>query len=560
MQGSAKPPNWISAHARITVTQTYPLTPRKCTPINQNPFSGSSEEDTSSESSNTDNTSISDDESSSSAISDESTVNSTTSSDTDSDQYEESEIKTKEKIKKTIESTSIIQSTGGIPTGDNRTPLKILPTHHSENMSDSVEAALPEGNQKGGQEVLRCTIGEERGRSRSSPHCKDNNKEGDKPRYPPKCQQTNRAEAIKGPKVVPWTDLEIRFYSADSKTPLTCQIWDKLQTEIKCAYAIWAKVYLNNFEDGDTIRIQNPRWDPDLHCGIITMPEGSNAKKIRDGFIPTLRLPTQLKAIIKEDFMAPVVKTTMPDQLYNVFTTEEHLEFMKIFNPILEQHMFKIHRSRKKKDARVVQIKTTEEVVDYLKEKNFTILYPSGEVIFQTKISRARVSNVYTLPDKLDQRNQQAGAANSKPKGQASEMENPKEDSTAMPLPPNLHSIMDTMEPPSRPETKSHEQQSSLPIPEDQPTQQDPMELIYNDVSLAPSNDHGMVSHTRMAKNPMNKHGQEAVQVDGLAQLADAAQINVALDGGMARLANIPDFELDIGPILEDPTLCDQHV
>jgi len=223
---------------------------------------------------------------------------------------------------------------------------------------------------------------------------------------PPKVIQTRDQggmrkfnEAHKGSHTLhTWSVREIRFHAVGVRDPLTKEQWRPLQTQLRAAHAIWSNIYNAQNEDKQTVKINNPMWDSVMGCGVITLPEGAIAKKIRDGFIPQLQLPIQLRASVKEDMRVPVLKTTMPDDLYAAFKTEEHVEHLKQYNPIFGLHPFVQHKCYRIDRARVLQIKTSEEVVKYVQEKNFVVPYPSGEVYFQREIHWTAATAVCTLP------------------------------------------------------------------------------------------------------------------------------------------------------------------
>jgi len=194
-----------------------------------------------------------------------------------------------------------------------------------------------------------------------------------------------------------WSDREIRFHAVGVRNPLTKEQWHPMATQLKAAHAIWSKVYTSQHEDWNTVKINNPMWDKIMGCGVITLPEGANAKKIRDGFIPQLQLPIQLRASVKEDMSVPVVRTIMPDELYAAFQTEEHLVQLRQWNPVFAANLFEQHKCYRQDKGRTLQIRTSEEVVKYLMEKNFVVQYPSGDVTFQREINWTAAKAVCTL-------------------------------------------------------------------------------------------------------------------------------------------------------------------
>jgi len=101
---------------------------------------------------------------------------------------------------------------------------------------------------------------------------------------------------------------------------------------------------------------------------------------------------------VKEDMSVPVVRTTMPDDLYSAFKTEEHLDNLRQWNPIFAQHLFEQHKCYRQDQGRTLQIKTSMEVVKYIMEKDFVVQYPSGEVYFQKEINWTAARAVCTLP------------------------------------------------------------------------------------------------------------------------------------------------------------------
>jgi len=342
-------------------------------------------------------------------------------------------------------------------------------------------------------------------------------------------------------KVAPWTDLEIRFYAADDNTPLTRRGWNSLEAQLKNAHAIWAKVFLHTSKDRNSIRILNPKWDHDLRCGVIPLPEGANARTIRDGFIPTLYLPTQLKALIKGDLMAPVVRTRMEDHLYEGFTPEAHVDYMKLYNPILEDNKFEVLHCQIMKEERILYIKTNDTVLEYLRENKFTIPYPSGEITFSTDVTREVESSVCTLPQ--DQKEIQFPLRQSLPT-----VDERVEDAA---YPPDLLSRQ--LADPIGVDANRHNEGTLLsPFSPTNPANLspplDPMVNIYDDVSLATADESYLDLPVQMAI--INSLGVSDPPPSGnLELLADVAQLNAALGGERNRLeaAQNQDDILDLG-------------
>jgi len=104
---------------------------------------------------------------------------------------------------------------------------------------------------------------------------------------------------------------------------------------------------------------------------------------------------------VKSDMSVPVIRTSMPDEDYAAFKTEEHLTNLKQYNPIFSQHLFEIHKCYRQQQplrGRTLLIKTSEEVVKYLMDLDFVVPYPSGEVQFQREINWTAAKSVCTLP------------------------------------------------------------------------------------------------------------------------------------------------------------------
>lgn len=157
-----------------------------------------------------------------------------------------------------------------------------------------------------------------------------------------------------------------------------------------------------------------------MGCGVIILPEGADARKIRDGFVPQLQLAMQVVATVKSDMSVPVIETLMPDDLYLDFKADEHLENMKVYNPIFATEMFVVHRCTKMDKGRLLKIKTTEAVLQYLMDKDFEVPYTSGEVQFIKEVNWTAVKEVCTLPPPTSEGGKQAEVIVPKQGGQMS--------------------------------------------------------------------------------------------------------------------------------------------
>jgi len=207
-----------------------------------------------------------------------------------------------------------------------------------------------------------------------------------------------------GTSPIPWAPNEIKFHAVNPKETPTKDSWKQLASHLRLGHADWSHEYNKVHNEGALVKIGHPRWDADLRCGVIAVPVVENTRKVRDGFIPQLKLPVQLKATIMVDKANPVIKTLMTDEMYGAFRTEQHVEHMKQFNKILRVEPFEIRKCQRIEGARVLKITTSEKVVEYLEQHNFELPYPSGEVTFMREVHRATESWVTTV-------NPKAGAA-----------------------------------------------------------------------------------------------------------------------------------------------------
>jgi len=194
-----------------------------------------------------------------------------------------------------------------------------------------------------------------------------------------------------------WSDREIRFHAVNTREPLTKAIWTLLEPQIRRGHGIWARIYLDEHGEMESTKIKNPMWDSIMSCLVVTLPRGADAQLIRNGFVPHLQLSVQLTASVKADMSVPVVKTLMPEELYRDFPTDEHIANLKLMNPILRDNLFEIHRCSKQEKARLLKIKTTDKVVQYLTDRNFELPYTSGEVTFMKDINWTAAVIVNTL-------------------------------------------------------------------------------------------------------------------------------------------------------------------
>jgi hypothetical protein len=100
--------------------------------------------------------------------------------------------------------------------------------------------------------------------------------------------------------------------------------------------------------------------------------------------------------MLNSDKPFPVVTTVAcPD--YDVYSTEDFIEMMKMVNPILDTELFEVVETVvKDSGGRQLFIRTSTKVVQYLRDKGYVLELAVGETVFDKRIEFVAGQYVYS--------------------------------------------------------------------------------------------------------------------------------------------------------------------
>ncbi len=101
-------------------------------------------------------------------------------------------------------------------------------------------------------------------------------------------------------------------------------------------------------------------------CGTIEVQSDVDVGVFRDRLIPMLYLTTKLKALIKADHCVPIITAFAPT-IYQGFENNDHVDLLKLVNPILEQERFVNIKAINRELGTLYFFRTNERVVAHIK-------------------------------------------------------------------------------------------------------------------------------------------------------------------------------------------------
>ncbi len=199
------------------------------------------------------------------------------------------------------------------------------------------------------------------------------------------------------PQSLPWSDKEIRLVDATPKGVLSEYSWKKIEKEIRQGHLQFLKETRKKQQQSVVdYMIKSVSYCKDKMCAVIEVAGKGDASKIRNELIPFLQLPVKIKAMLNSDKPFPVVTTVAcPD--YDVYSTEDFIEMMKMVNPILDKELFEVVETvLKDSGGRQLFIRTSTKVVQYIREKGYVLELAVGETIFDKRIEFVAGQYVYS--------------------------------------------------------------------------------------------------------------------------------------------------------------------
>ncbi len=206
-----------------------------------------------------------------------------------------------------------------------------------------------------------------------------------------------------------WPDREIRMSPTNPRIRLQRPDWKALESVILKTLGTWV------MEKGRTLPpesrltqllkygVQRLFYDSDLHCGVIELKPGADPEVFRLEIIPTILLPVQMTASIMRASGSPIISAFTP-LIYQTWEDSEYKGLLQMYNPILQEQTFEVHRIDKKDVGTIYFFRTTDVVVRYIQDKNYTLEHLLGQTIFNRNVERASVETCVTLmpPENMD--------------------------------------------------------------------------------------------------------------------------------------------------------------
>ncbi len=199
------------------------------------------------------------------------------------------------------------------------------------------------------------------------------------------------------PQSLPWNDNEIRLVGASPLTPqevLSETSWLRIYNDILQSHKNFIKQVRSAKQPVTPYFIKRMHYCQAKMCGVIEVAPQGDVARFRNEVIPFLDLPIKIKALLKSDMM-PVVKT-FASQTYEVYSSEDYIEFLKMVHPTIKNEPFKVIRTIMKGSGRQFFIRTSQTVVEYIRAKGFKLQHVVGYTIFEQHIEFVEVEQVFS--------------------------------------------------------------------------------------------------------------------------------------------------------------------
>ena len=197
------------------------------------------------------------------------------------------------------------------------------------------------------------------------------------------------------PHAPKWTDKEIRLMALASHLSLDRDLWKSYEQLIVKGFASFVASFKKTDPNVRQVSLQRLYYDPGNKCGVLEVGLEASAKTVRDLLIPTLNLPIQLKAVIKEDNSNPILRCFLP-LIFQAYSEQEYVDYLKWSNPIMESNLVEIVKIERKQNGRALHLKTTMEIAEYVRQHNFAIPHILGTTFFDPKILHEATTFVCT--------------------------------------------------------------------------------------------------------------------------------------------------------------------
>ncbi len=206
-----------------------------------------------------------------------------------------------------------------------------------------------------------------------------------------------------------WPDREIRFSPADPAVHLVRADWKMMEQVILRVLGRWVLRMGQSLSPAARLAelqkygVQRLFYDSDLHCGVIELKPDADPEVFRENILPVSELHIRMKASFIRESGLPIISAFTPS-VYKTWEDSEYKGLLQMFNPILQEQPFEVHNIVKQEVGDIFYFQTTEVVVNYIKEKKYTLEHLLGQTIFNKKIETTSVDFCLTAapPETMD--------------------------------------------------------------------------------------------------------------------------------------------------------------
>ncbi len=103
--------------------------------------------------------------------------------------------------------------------------------------------------------------------------------------------------------------------------------------------------------------------------------------------------------MIRDNDQTPILRCFLP-LVYQVYTEEEYLDFLKWINPAIDPASIHFYKVEKKQQGRALYIQTSRETAEYIKQQNFVLPNALGTTFFDQRIILEAITYVTTKEPK----------------------------------------------------------------------------------------------------------------------------------------------------------------
>ncbi len=200
-----------------------------------------------------------------------------------------------------------------------------------------------------------------------------------------------------------WPDREIRFSPADPAVHLVRADWKRMEQVLLKVLGRWVLQMGSSLSPSARLAelqkygVQRLFYDSDFHCGVVELKPEADPEVFRAHILPVADLHIRMKASFIRESGLPIISAFTPS-VYKTWEDSEYKGLLQMFNPILQEQPFEVHNIVKQEVGDIFYFQTTEAVVNYVKEKKYTLEHLLGQTIFNKKIETTMVDFCLTAP------------------------------------------------------------------------------------------------------------------------------------------------------------------